>query len=79
MDGKGIVVAKMISEQGSRWLRAKVLKETCGEGKPGEAWMLPVNSSPSFCFPGYYFTLDLPVCKGLLEVLEGPMNTQIWR
>lgn len=32
---KGIVVAKMISEQGSRWLRAKVLKEACREGKPG--------------------------------------------
>lgn len=37
VDGKGIVVAKMISEQGSRWLRAKVLKEACREGKPGEA------------------------------------------
>jgi hypothetical protein len=32
-----IVVAKMISEQESRWLRAKVLKEACRKGKPGEA------------------------------------------
>lgn len=37
VDGKGIIVAKVISEQGSRWLPAKVLKEACREGKTEEA------------------------------------------
>lgn len=52
VQGKGIVVAKMVSEHGSRWLRAKVLKKACREGKPGEARIPPVNNSPSFCLPG---------------------------
>lgn len=30
-NGKGIVVAKVISGHGSRWLQVKVLEEACGE------------------------------------------------
>lgn len=76
--GRISVANKMTPGQGSGWLLASMLGETCGEGKPEVARITTVNNVSLPALAANHI-LDLPNCKDILGLLEGPLNAQICR